>query len=124
MAKGRPRPTRCFQTGELFPSLGAALREKGLSPGLWRHAFIGCPVGPDGLLFDPIEPDDPDWMRVPSRRLRESSALARPVRCIETGQVYPSAAAAARSLYLSRNCIYQAINKSYRAGGYRWEWVA
>ena len=121
MVSGRPIPTRCVQTGQLYPSLGAALRENGISEGLWRKAYLGYPTGPAGLLFDPIEPDDPDWQRVPAHR--KSNRRGKPVRCVETGAVYQSIAEAARAIYVDRNCIYYSIYKRGRAAGLHWEWA-
>lgn len=47
----------------------------------------------------------------------------RPVRCIETGDIYPSAAAAGRAVYVVKETVHQAIRRGYRAGGYRWVWA-
>lgn len=117
-------PVRCVQTGAIYPSVMAALADNGIPicGAYYRDALEGYPVTKRGLLFDPIEPDDPDWHRRPKRR--SVSPRSRPVRCIETGQTYPSAAAASRALGVCRNSVYQAIYRCYRAGGYRWEWVA
>lgn len=57
--------------------------------------------------------------------LREHSLLpCKPVRCVESGQIYPSLRAAARDLCIQQSSISQAIT-GYRglktAGGYHWE---
>lgn len=49
---------------------------------------------------------------------------ARPIRCIETGQVYPSATAAAEALGVHRTSLYNcALGKSDICAGYHWEYV-
>ena len=40
------------------------------------------------------------------------------VRCIETGQVYPSQTAAARAVHVTTTAVSRAIRKGHRAGGY------
>lgn len=121
---GRPIPCRVFQTGKLYPSYTAALRDLGVSLGNAATAKAGQPVGRQRWLIDPLDPSDPDWQRRPRcTRTGAGGHNARPVRCIETGQIFTSGAKAAASLHLSRNSIYQAIRRGYCAGGYRWEWA-
>lgn len=57
--------------------------------------------------------------------LGEHSLLpCKPVRCVESGQIYPSLCAAARDLRIQQSSISQVIN-GHRgvktAGGYHWE---
>ena len=40
------------------------------------------------------------------------------VRCVETGQVFHSQGAAARSIYLTPTAVSRAINRGHKAGGY------
>lgn len=49
----------------------------------------------------------------------------KPVRCIETGHVYPSVEAAEAAVYTSKGNIHHAIRSEghYRAGGYHWEYA-
>lgn len=45
----------------------------------------------------------------------------RPVRCIDTGETFPTIAAAARAVGLDKQCICQALARGWRAAGRRWE---
>jgi hypothetical protein len=47
----------------------------------------------------------------------------RPVRCLETGQVFPSLAAAARASFVVRQVIRKAIRTGGFAAGYHWIWA-
>lgn len=47
----------------------------------------------------------------------------RQVRCVETGEVFPSADAAARAVFVVPKTVEKALTKGYRAGGYHWERV-
>lgn len=46
-----------------------------------------------------------------------------PVVCIETGQKYPSIAAAARANYVTRNCLYESIHRGTRANRRHWRYA-
>lgn len=46
-----------------------------------------------------------------------------PVRCIETGEIFDSAAKASRSMGFSGNAVNHSIHRGHRAGGYHWEYV-
>lgn len=49
----------------------------------------------------------------------------RPVRCVETGQVFPSCEEAGRRLHLSRSAVYlAAVGKRTHSGGYQFEYAA
>lgn len=43
-----------------------------------------------------------------------------PVICVETGQRYGSIAAAARAVYVTKNCLAEAVKTGRRANGYHW----
>jgi hypothetical protein len=55
-------------------------------------------------------------IQYPTRYTRD----ARPVVCVETGRTYPSSAAAARTVYVTRECLWEAAKKGTAAGGYHW----
>ena len=46
--------------------------------------------------------------------------MSRRVVCLETGMVYPSMAAAARFIGLTKGAIYHAVKDGRAAGGYHW----
>lgn len=45
------------------------------------------------------------------------------VRCVETGEIFDSAAEASRSMGLDDNAVARSIHEGYRSGGYYWEYV-
>jgi RNA polymerase sigma factor (sigma-70 family) len=61
----------------------------------------------------------------PIRRKPSSTwrRMPQPVRSIETGRVYPSAAAASREQGLQRDAVAHALKAGHRAGGQHWEIV-
>lgn len=119
--KGAPCPVRVAQTGKVYPSLKQALEDLGIQPcgSSYRRFSAGYPV--KGWLIDPIKVGDPDWHKCQRRQMPQNRS--RPVRCVETGQIYKSGTQAALAVYVVKNSIYQAIYKGYRAGGYHWEWA-
>lgn len=46
-----------------------------------------------------------------------------PVRCIETGEIFDSAAKASRSMELNDDAVGNSIHRGQRCGGYHWEYV-
>ena len=55
--------------------------------------------------------------------LGSKSSCAKPVRCIETGQVFGSQTEASRLLGLNRNAVVNSIRQGVRAGGYHWKYI-
>eukprot|EP00808_Paulinella_micropora_P000176 g70492.t1 len=47
----------------------------------------------------------------------------RPVVCVETGEVFPSIAAAARFLDVGKSCISNAITYQHKSGGLHWQFL-
>lgn len=57
---------------------------------------------------------------------RPKGAPGKPVLCVETGQVFPSIAAAARHIGVYRNAVKIVVNRkngSVTSGGYHWRYV-
>lgn len=50
----------------------------------------------------------------------QGSSRGRPVVCFETGEVFPSARSASKSLGLSKSMVGQAVVKKVSAGGFHW----
>ena len=48
----------------------------------------------------------------------EPMCQPKPVRCVETGQVFPSQTQAARAIHVTTTAVSRAIRKGHRAGGY------
>lgn len=57
------------------------------------------------------------------RRPQGLEATARPVRRLDTGEVYPSLSAAGRAVYVHRKAIEEAIAFGRRSAGVHWEFV-
>lgn len=80
----------------------------------------------DNLTIDRINNDEgyyPDNCRWITKEENSARSRQKAVRCINTGNIYPSAAKAAKSLGLSRHVVSYAIRYNYKAGGLRWEYV-
>jgi hypothetical protein len=50
--------------------------------------------------------------------------VAKPVRCVDTGRVWPSASAAARSVYCTQQALNDGMREGRRVVGLLWERVA
>lgn len=116
-------PVRVHNTGQVFPSLWAALDALGVDRQGWHYETIRSGYRIDGWLIDPMEPDDPQWdeawaMRPPGGR------PARPVRCVETGAIYRSCSDAAAAAFVTLNAIHQSVRRGNRAGGFHWEYAS
>lgn len=46
-----------------------------------------------------------------------------PVRCIETGMVYPSVTAASAAAFVDRNQLHRSLRTGCSAGGFHWQYV-
>lgn len=46
-----------------------------------------------------------------------------PVRCIETGLVYPSVMAAAAAVFVTRHWLHYSLRTGCRAGGFHWQYL-
>lgn len=53
----------------------------------------------------------------------ESRKGIKPVRCIETGEIFGTAAEAARSMGLCSTAVCKSIRAGERSGGYHWEYI-
>lgn len=57
-------------------------------------------------------------------RLRVTESKSKPIKCLETGVVYPSATEAARQTNINQSSISQCCNgKQEIAGGYHWGYL-
>jgi hypothetical protein len=62
-----------------------------------------------------------DWIRThPPIRLGRNRS---PVRCLETGAIYPSITKASAQAFVDRNQIYRSIRHGVTAGGFHWKYV-
>ncbi len=81
-----------------------------------RAYFAGLPVADLTQLLD----DERLAEELADLPRRGVPGFPTPVRCLDTGELFPSAAAAGRRFHLSRSAIYLAVNgKRSQAGGRR-----
>jgi len=84
------------------------------------HYFSGLSVSDLAALFDLNSPLVDRFAAMPRQRL---VGQPRPVRCLETGEEYPSAAAAARAIYVTPSAVRAAIYKQTPAAGKHWRYI-
>jgi len=74
----------------------------------YPHYFEGQDRRTLALLFDPNSPLVEQFSGLPKAIL---SGQHKPVRCVETGHIYPSVRAAAKAVHVTDSAIRRAINK-------------
>lgn len=91
----------------------ADLRDFALrNPGLFAHLDRATVIE----LLDHEATADQVLATAPANR-----GLSKPVRCVETGQVYESISAAGRAVFASRGSLMQALRSGSPSVGYHWE---
>lgn len=111
-------PVRCIETGKAYESIAAAGRETGISSNCIRLVVRGLRNKAGGLTWEYA-------CKLPTETRRSGGAQnsSKPVRCIETGVVYPSTSAAGRAMGLKNyQAIRRAIERSGTSCGYHWEY--
>lgn len=58
-----------------------------------------------------------------SAERRQYNCMRRRVRCVETGEVFPSISAAAKAQPIAREAVTRAVNHGTTAAGFHWEAV-
>ena len=80
------------------------------------HLFGGLPISNLTQLFD----DDKLANEIAALELPKHQQR-RPVICVETGATYPSISAAARAVYVTPKCIYEALDHPTKtSASYTW----
>jgi hypothetical protein len=116
-------PVRVLETGQSFPSLPAAIaalfhrRRTGRD---YMNFDEGKPIS--GLHIYPADEDPRVWFQPPPPP-GQSQGRRTPVRCIDTGIIYPSMAEAGRANHVAPAAIYQAIHKRGKCCGLHWEYA-
>ncbi len=105
---------KCVETGEIFPSLTAAGARYGVDK---RAIYSAVERGIVAATYH--------WVRLgPKRKHNARGTRTTPVKCVETGVVYPSLTAAAKALGLrTASSVWCAIHRNELAGGYHWAYV-
>lgn len=108
------RPVACYETGEVFESITRAARMLGVDRKDLKRSIKGRYElkGRHYYYVDEAKPDP----RVFIRR-------KKPVRCIETGEVFESRAAAARAVGVADTSLQSAIKRNGTSAGYHWKYV-
>lgn len=103
------RKVQCIETGEIFDQAAEATNHYGLNKCAVANAAASGSTTTNGY----------HW-----KYLTEGVKFKKPVRCIDTGVVYPSLATAAREYGGHSNNISTALKKGYTmALGHHWEFV-
>ena len=108
------REVVCVETGEKFPSVSRAAKYFG-----YHHSDIAnaCKGRAGHLSVHNLH------FRYADEGVGELKAQKKPVRCVETGEIYPSATEAVKSLKKKSNHIGESIRQGTKAYGYHWEWA-
>lgn len=111
---GTPSPVR-RSDGVEFSSIQAAAAEVGLTPSaIARAVRLGGTAA--GYCWQRIGPPPPPRVR--------PEPLTRPVRNLDTGEIFPSPEAAARSVGRTRNAVYVHLaGRTHRCGGCRFRYA-
>lgn len=87
-------------------------------------------IDPNGVLYylAPEEVAKPDLMNfslnpLPQVEIASGRNNQRSVRCVETGEVWPSTAAAARDLGVTHYCVTDTIESGRAKNGLHYEWA-
>lgn len=118
---------RCAETGEVFPSITAAARAAGVVPSALRNVLDNPGRTAAGLHFarraghaGPFA--DAEGSRARALASRRPRGRHRAVRCAETGETFPSIAAAARAAGVGYAELYAALDRpDSTAGGMHFE---
>ncbi|MFZ9654655.1 MAG: hypothetical protein ACO29V_03365 [Limnohabitans sp.] len=117
-------PVRVLETGQSFPSLPAAIEELFCRRKTgWDYANFDAGRPISGLHIYPADEDPAVWFQPPPPP-GQSQGRRTPVRCIDTGIIYPSMAAAARANRVTAAAIYEAIHHRTKSGGHQWEYAS
>lgn len=128
---GSSNAVYCVETGQLFKSLTKAGKALGISRDKIAACCKGtCNATPQGLHFLYVKDYEgmskEDLQKVLQKKVTKKKVPVRKVRCVESGEVFDSIAAAKKAVGMSpRDSHISACCRGKRniAGGYHWEYV-
>ncbi len=123
---------KCIETGEIFPSMSAAARAKGINPASLTQCMrnkkatcCGCHWQLTDNETSKTYTESPRMLALKvenaKRGKTRSNSPRCSVRCTETGQVFESMSVAAKHYGIDKRNIYSAIERKIKAGGVHWE---
>lgn len=119
ISKKPPRAVVCWETGEVFANAGAAAAAVGIKNAASINVAIrkGSMSGGFHWYWQSDPKPNAEQLKMPAEK------LDRPVVCYETGEVFPSASAAAEAVGArNKYSIRHAIKQGSRTGGFHWHW--
>ncbi len=115
--KKNKRAVVCIETGQIFESIAAAAKWANVAGCTVSSVVNGRTAGAGGYHWRFADED----VKSDDVSLTPLKVGKRPVRCVETGDIFPSIRLAAKWLNLDCNTIKTALNHSTRtAGNYHW----
>lgn len=121
----------CVETGETFSSMAEAARAQGFSPAALTLHMKGISKTCNGYtwrwtgnkgatIYDTSEAVKAVFEQTRERQRRAPNGNRAPVRCVETGETFPSSADAARRYGVDKRVIYGALERGISAAGLHW----
>ena len=109
------KKVKCVETGEIFSSQKAAAEAYNTTTSSISNVLHGKQVTVAGFRFEYVD-GSPSETR--------ENRLLKPVRCIETGNIFPTVKEAAKSVGINSRTISAALHgQSFTAAGCHWEFA-
>ena len=86
----------------------------------YQHPYLFCEIDPERLNW---LMDDEDFCESTQDLTLPLRGRKRPVQRLDTGEVYSGVKAAARSVYVNKGCISQAIARGGKSAGTAWRYI-
>ena len=86
----------------------------------YQHPYLFCEIDPERLNW---LMNDEDFCESTQDLTLPLRGRKRPVQRLDTGEVYPGVKAAARSVYVNKGCISQAIARGGKSAGTAWRYI-
>ena len=111
------RAVVCLETGQIFESIAAAAKWANVASGSISGAANGKRAGAGGYHWLFADAEIPNM----ELELTPIKAVKRPVRCVETNEIFESIFAAAKWAGVNSKTVIVALNQPTRtAGNYHW----